>query len=240
MNDYNRDVYHVKHQDLLDSDENDPYAYLADLFLTHITDENEDPFKFLNVNDLIKKIRTISWLLSVRIKEYLFKYKISLLHIGITLKHLTNEEIKELPISDNGIYFFKCNNFYDDGDKREPQAHQEVTTFHHVHINNLTVSIPDDLQSLQKEDIVVKQNSIKIVYKYPDLRFLFCDFQKCVYNMQRPITLDYDLLDPTPECTGSYCAVSFGARKKRTAHQSTGVNKKQAEENDIITKDRRR
>ena len=77
-------------------------------------------------------------------------------------KTVTPQQIKALPLKDNGFYFYKCNLFYNERMflKNDPSATQETTRFEHMHIPDVFVSFVDDttIVSSQPSPIILNDN----------------------------------------------------------------------------------
>ena len=88
---------------------------------------------------------------------------------------------------------------------------------------NCTVSFIDDYFFIEYPDsIVFDCNNIQNTFDHDELYFLFCDFKIVINNTIHDTVLDYSVPSNIPNIH----EVSFGARKKRTARQSKGINKK--------------
>ena len=184
----------------------------------------DDPFKIITLKDIIANPVTITFYVSVLIREFLFQNAIQLTYIGIRVDNNQPplpSELKNLKIKDNGFHFYKPNVFYDTNSVGNPKADKEVTRFEHMYLLNYTLSFVDNvtLLSVQPNTVVLNVDNTQTTFNYDKVTFLFCDYTFCINNTIHETVLDYS---SNPGFYESRCAVSFGARSKQKARKSVG------------------
>ena len=208
-------AYTISQKIFLNDENKSLNDYKKDIFkVTDIINQNhpQDPFRIINLQEIISQSRTLTNFVSVIIREYLALNHFYLSYIGIRLDDdnaqiIPVSQLKALSMSNNGFRFYKCNLFYNEGlYNKNNVSVVETTQFEHMHLPNITVSLVDDISSVshtlsfKRSPIIFNENNTIKNFNYNKMQFLFCDFTKCINNTIQVKYLNYSLI-PTPPVT---------------------------------------